>query len=158
MQVLAPGPEGQRESLLRLRHWCNCALDFDRQKLHILFTVTQAMCPPAAVIEAREISADAKPAVPPKTDVELNKEASRKSSAAAAKAEGAASSSSRPSAGRGGRGSTAAPRPRGRGRTAAPRPTATSSSSSSPTASSSSSSSSSSAGSCSVGSSGYMSV
>ncbi len=150
MQVLAPGPEGQHESLLRLRHWCNCALDFDRQKLHILFTVTQAMCPPASVIEAQKISADAKPAVPPKTDVELNKEASRTSSGAAAKAKGAASSSSRPSGGRGGRGSTAAPgpRPRGRGRTAAPRPTATSSSSSS----------SSSAGSCSVGSSGYMSV
>ena len=51
-------------AILALKHWCNAALDVDRQWKHLVAVDVHGDIPPEALVEAKMIPADAKPAHP----------------------------------------------------------------------------------------------
>ena len=68
---------GRQATLLALKHWCNCARNFNRQPLHVRMPVGRFDVPDSVVIDAQKISAPPPDHV--KTDEELDEEAAKAS-------------------------------------------------------------------------------
>ena len=103
MNVTPVTEEKYKEVILCLKHWCNQAKKFTRQRHHLAFNVSSNECPPESVIEASVIPANEAPDRPP-NDEDLDAKASAK---AKAKAKGKSNARAK---------SHAAPKFRGRGR------------------------------------------
>ena len=103
MNVTPVTEEKYNEVILCLKHWCNQAEKFTRQRQHVAFSVSPSECPPGSVIEASVIPANEAPDCPA-NDEELDAKASAK---AKAKAKGKSKARAK---------SHAAPKVRGRGR------------------------------------------
>ena len=65
-------PEARNQCILLLKHWCNQACKFDRQRSHIRMPLSPGDCPPESIVLAQELTEN--PPALIKTDEELDAE------------------------------------------------------------------------------------
>ena len=77
-----PDEHGEAACMLKLKHWCNQARHFDRQRTHVRMPLRPSDIPPADIVEQQILLDD--PPARVRTDLELDGDHAASSSAAKA--------------------------------------------------------------------------